>query len=238
MVLKNNPMMKRLVAALACWCLVLLAQAADLVYLNTPGGAQRLLQAPLNQQYFAVQPFVDTQENLAFCGPASMAAVLNSLPQEARPVAPQLKPFAYFTQDSFFNPQTQRIKSREATLRSGLTLQQSAELLQSFGVSADRFYGDQLTEAAFRDLITTSLKDPKARLIINFDRKSLGQAGAGHLSPLAAYDDASDSVLILDVAKFKYPPFWVTVSDLLKAMNTIDPDSGLSRGVIRVRALN
>lgn len=229
-------MIKRLVVTLVFWTFALLTQAAELVYLNTPAGAQRLLQAPLNQQYFAVQPFVDTQENLAFCGPASMAAVLNSLPQESRPVTPQLKPFAYFTQDSFFNPQTQRIKSREATLRSGLTLLQSAELLQSFGVRADRFYADQLSESAFRDLITSSLKDPKARLIINFNRKSLGQAGAGHLSPLAAYDAATDSVLILDVAKFKYPPFWVTVTDLLNAMNTIDPDSGLSRGVIRVTA--
>ena len=43
-------------------------------------------------------------------------------------------------------------------------------------------------------------------------------------------------MLILDVAKFKYPPFWVTITDLLNAMNTIDPDSRLSRGVIRVTA--
>lgn len=227
-------MIKRLACALALSIFTLLAQAADLVYLNTPEGTQRLVQSPLNQQYFAVQPFVDSQENLAFCGPASMAAVLNSLPQEARPVSPQLKPFAYFTQDSFFNPQTRHIKSREATLRSGLTLQQSTELLQSFGVLANRFYGDQLTEATFRDLIISSLKDPQARLIVNFDRKALRQTGAGHLSPLAAYDPQTDSVLILDVAKFKYPPFWVTLTDLLNAMNTIDPDSGLSRGVIRV----
>ena len=229
--------MQRLLMLLLGLTLTALAYAGDLVYLNSSAGAQRLLQADYNQQYFAVQPFVDTQENLAFCGPASMAAVLNSLPRETRPVAPQLKPFPYFTQDSFFNQRTQTIKTRESTLRSGLTLQQMADMFRQFSVNADLFYGDQLTESTFRDLMTTAMGDPNTRLIVNFDRKTLNQQGAGHFSPIAAYDGASDSVLILDVAKFKYPPFWVSVADLLNAMNTIDSDSGKSRGLIRVRAL-
>lgn len=229
--------MQRLLILLLGFTLSFFAHAADLVYLNSSAGAQRLLLADFNQQYFAVQPFVDTQENLAFCGPASMAAILNSLPREARPVAPQLKPFAYFTQDTFFNQKTRAIKTREATLQSGLTLQQSTEMFRQFGVSADSFYGDQLTEASLRDLVTTALGSPNTRLVVNFDRQVLGQLGRGHFSPVAAYDSATDSVLILDVAKFKYPPFWVSVGDLLNAMNTIDSDSGKSRGLIRVRAL-
>lgn len=229
--------MQRLLILLLGLTLSFFAHAGDLLYLNSSAGAQRLLKADYNQQYFAVQPFVDTQENLAFCGPASMAAVLNSLPKEARPVSPQLKPFPYFTQDTFFNQKTHAIKTREATLQSGLTLQQSTEMFRQFGVSADSFYGDQLTEASLRDLMTTALGDPNTRLVVNFDRQVLGQLGRGHFSPVAAYDSASDSVLILDVAKFKYPPFWVSVGDLLKAMNTIDSDSGKNRGLIRVRAL-
>lgn len=219
------------IALVFCLC----AQAAEVLYLNSPMGSQRLLHADVNQQYFAVQPFVDTQENLAFCGPASMAAILNSLPRERRPISTQLKPFPYFTQDSFFNHQTRTIKSREATLRSGLTLQEINEMLLTFGVRVDRFYGDQMSESAFREVLKSSLAQSDTRLIVNFDRRVLDQKGAGHFSPIAAYDTASDSVLILDVAKFKYPPFWVTVPDLFAAMNTIDPDSGQSRGLIRVR---
>ena len=229
--------MHRLLMLLLGLTFTFLAHASDLVYLNSTAGAQRLLQSNYNRQYFAVQPFVDTQENLAFCGPASMAAVLNSLPREARPVAPQLKPFPYFTQDTFFNQNTHAIKTREATLRSGLTLQQMTAMFRQFGVNADHFFGDQLTESTFRDLITTALGDPNSRLVVNFDRQTLGQSGRGHFSPIAAYDSTTDSVLILDVAKFKYPPFWVSVADLLKAMNTIDTDSGKSRGLIRVSAL-
>ena len=62
----------------------------------------------------------------------------------------------------------------------------------------------------------------------------MNQDGSGHFSPIGAYDSESDSVLILDVAKYKYPPFWVTTSDLQASLNTIDSDSGKSRGVVQI----
>lgn len=85
--------MRRLLIILLGLSFAALAQATELLYLNSAGGSQRLLHADYNSQYFAVQPFVDTQENLAFCGPASMAAVLNSLPRETRPISPSSNPF-------------------------------------------------------------------------------------------------------------------------------------------------
>ena len=51
---------------------------------------------------------------------------------------------------------------------------------------------------------------------------TIGQEIGGHISPLAAYDDESDRFLILDVARYKYPPVWVKASDLFDAMNTPD----------------
>jgi hypothetical protein len=43
-------------------------------------------------------------------------------------------------------------------------------------------------------------------------RPSLGQTGAGHFSPIAAWHDASDMALVLDTARFKYPPFWAPIA--------------------------
>jgi hypothetical protein len=44
-------------------------------------------------------------------------------------------------------------------------------------------------------------------------------------------------VLILDVARFKYPPHWVSLPTLFAAMQTIDSASQRSRGTsTRVRA--
>jgi hypothetical protein len=55
-------------------------------------------------------------------------------------------------------------------------------------------------------------------LCLNYNRGTLGQTGTGHFSPLAAYDAQTDSALILDVARFKYPPHWVSIDLLHQAM--------------------
>lgn len=43
-------------------------------------------------------------------------------------------------------------------------------------------------------------------------RAKLGQSGSGHFSPIGAFDRDTDMVLIMDVARFKYPPHWVSSS--------------------------
>ncbi|MGB0904790.1 MAG: phytochelatin synthase family protein, partial [Mangrovicoccus sp.] len=65
-------------------------------------------------------------------------------------------------------------------------------------------------------------------------RKALPQEGDGHISPVGAYDEASDTVLILDVAKYKYPPVWITVQKLHDAMMLPDSSSKRSRGFVEV----
>jgi hypothetical protein len=62
----------------------------------------------------------------------------------------------------------------------------------------------------------------------------MGQTGSGHFAPIAAYDVISDSVLILDTARFKYGAHWVPVALLYEAFKPIDADSGRSRGFIKL----
>ena len=50
----------------------------------------------------------------------------------------------------------------------------------------------------------------------------IGQQIGGHISPLGAYDAKADQFLILDVARYKYPPVWVETTVLFDAMNTPD----------------
>ena len=72
-------------------------------------------------------------------------------------------------------------------------------------------------------------------VIVNFLRKTLGEEIGGHISPLAAYDEKSDRFLILDVARYKYPPVWVKTADLFDAMNTPDPDNdNKTRGYVLI----
>lgn len=67
-------------------------------------------------------------------------------------------------------------------------------------------------------------------LVASFARSSLGQTGDGHFSPIAAYHPPTDSCLVLDVARFKYSPFWVPVKELYDAMIPADSVTGKSRG--------
>ena len=68
-------------------------------------------------------------------------------------------------------------------------------------------------------------------LVASYARSSLGQTGDGHFSPIAAYDATTDSVLILDVARFKYPSYWVQLKELYHAMEyPLDPVTHVSRG--------
>lgn len=67
-------------------------------------------------------------------------------------------------------------------------------------------------------------------LVISYTRKILNQTGTGHFSPIAAYDEKSDCVLILDTARFKYGSHWVPLSLIFDAMKPSDPETGQSRG--------
>lgn len=225
---------RALVTALLSFAITSVGLAAQPVYLNTPEGIQRLNQSDPREPYYQVAPYVDTQENMGFCGPASIAAVLNSFSDLSRPTASRYAPYRYFTQGGLFNAETSQIKSYEAVARSGLTLSEASRFLEQLKVSSQIYYGADLSTESLRLLLLRALSDRHARVIADFDRHVFNQSGSGHYSPLVAYDPASDSVLILDVAKFKYSPFWVTVTNLLDSIKTIDPDSQKSRGIILV----
>lgn len=108
----------------------------------------------------------------------------------------------------------------------GLTLEQSAKLLTCH-VSDEWVVNVQEADAGLslsnmQYELKAALIDPDARVMINYDRKELGQLGGGHFSPLGAYDTSTDSFLIMDVAKYKYPPVWVGSDTLFSAMATVD----------------
>ena len=61
-------------------------------------------------------------------------------------------------------------------------------------------------------------------------------AGDGHFSPLGGYHELEDMVLILDTARFKYPPHWVPLAQLYQAMASVDAVTGKARGFIKLAA--
>ena len=71
-------------------------------------------------------------------------------------------------------------------------------------------------------------------LVASYNRAVLGQTGEGHFSPIAAYAPKSDEVLVLDVARFKYPPHWVPTKMFWDAMADVNPWNNMSRGFFEI----
>ena len=74
----------------------------------------------------------------------------------------------------------------------------------------------------FRQDLMAYLNDSNTYIIVNYNGKSIGKKVNDHFSPVAAYHEESDSVLVMDVAGHKHPWFWVPVKDLFRAMATKD----------------
>ncbi|MEA5414923.1 phytochelatin synthase family protein [Synechococcus sp. BA-132 BA5] len=205
--------------------------------LMEPAGMELLVASGARADYGPLAEQFLTQANLAYCGVASAAMVLNSLAVPA-PTVPGYGRYRFWTQENVFAvPAGSQVVSAEVVRRQGMTLAELAALLASHGVKAEAIHGDRLSLEQFRALLRTNLSQPGDRLLANYLRPALGQAGGGHIAPLAAFHAPSDRVLILDVARYRYPSVWVPVADLWKAIRTLDSTSGRSRGLVTIRRL-
>ena len=99
----------------------------------------------------------------------------------------------------------------------------------------DLHYGPDISVDRFREIVISSSTCSGngcngCCIIVSYARSVMNQTGSGHFSPIGGYHREKDMVLIMDVARFKYPPHWVPLELLHEAMCTIDDDSGKYRG--------
>ena len=203
------------------------------IYWDSPEGKVLRARMPADADYWQLAPNFATQITQSYCSVASAVTVLNAMPIP-KPVDPVYAPYAYFTQANFFTPEVVKIINPKTVLDMGMTREQMVETLTPQGVNAISIAGDTLNEESLRILLKKALGDDGQFVLANYLRANLGQVGGGHWSALAAYDAQSDRVLILDVAKYKYTPVWVSVSTLQQAMATIDITSNKARGLVIV----
>ncbi|HEY8207994.1 MAG TPA: phytochelatin synthase family protein [Myxococcaceae bacterium] len=206
-----------------------------LVSLDSEEGQKLLLESKANRDYFALSSRFLTQRSTSYCGVASAVMVLNAMPVAA-PEVKEWKPFRAFTEDNVFNDEARKAASPETVSKGGLTVEQLAHLLGSNGVAARPVLASASSLEEFRKEAVANLGRPDDYLVADFWRGDLGQDFGAHWSPVAAYHEGTDRFLVLDVARFRYPPYWAKAEDLFKAMNTTDLDSGKSRGFVVVSA--
>ena len=192
---------------------------------------QVLLKRNLNLNSVKLLTHFTTQKTTTYCGIASAVMVLNST--DKIPPADSLHtPYTYFTQDDIFNEQVKTIITPEDVEKKGIRLTKLSQILQNYGVEAKPYFSNELTEKQFKEILTSAISKQEF-VIVNFLRKELQQQGGGHHSPIAAYDTQTDRFLLLDVARYKYPSYWVKSKDLWSAVNTRDGAS--YRGFIVIK---
>jgi len=230
-------MKKFLLALMLCLLvspvIVLAEENPAVVYWDTAEGKAIRSRMPADADYWQLIPTFAVQNTQSYCSVASAITVLNAMPIK-KPVDPTFAPYAYFTQTNFFTPEVTKVISAETVLAIGMTREEMAETLSRQGVTARSIAGDTFDDRSLRELLHKALGDDGQFVLANYLRGSLGQVGGGHWSALAAYDAQSDSVLILDVAKYKYPPVWVGIGTLREAIATMDKTSGKPRGLVIV----
>mgnify|MGYP000561864178 CR=1 FL=1 len=181
------------------------------------------------ESFFPLIEQFHTQADPAFCGLGSLVVALNALGVD--PGRLWKGPWRWFSEELL-----DCCIPLERVRTHGITLEEFACLARCNGARAEVHRTDAHDLASLRAAViaaTSSAVDPA--LIVSYDRGALGQTGAGHFSPIGGFDRASDHVLVLDVARFKYPPHWVSLPALHTAMQPLDPATGRPRGWVDLR---
>jgi hypothetical protein len=198
-----------------------LALPDGLIAVSDSNGESLLRDANAKADYALLSDHLESQELRSYCGVASGVTVLNSLGRN-------------LDQSTFFDVDSANLKSRLDVTFSGMTLDELAAFLAAHNANADVFHADTVAVDEFREIVRANLQSPDDFILVNYQREVLGQRRVGHISPIAAYDEESDLVLVLDTASYNYPPTWVPLAQLYSAMATVDSASGKARGFIEV----
>ena len=231
----------------------LVAFASDEGLLRLAYAGAKVGFAPLANQY-------EAQLNGAFCGPTSAAIMLNAVrnrsadlprdhdrlrPDDLRNLPAGVDPIVpRFTQDLVIakGEKTRAqvlgepvIINGKPTRDFGYQLRQFDQMLRANGLTTRVVVvDDKKPDAEIRAELVASLTLPDYYVIVNYRREVVGQRGGGHISPLGAYDAASDSFLVLDVNPAAASWVWMPTATHVKGMRTFDTVE--NRGYVLVSA--
>lgn len=213
----------------------------------------RSLQGGYAVPYLALSSCFNTQAEPAFCGISTLAIILNSLRIDPQRIWKTI--WRWYSEELL-----DCCRPLENVKESGITLEEFVCLADCNGATATLVRPSN-SEQDFDNFVQTvervctggkvkrnksecdeegdlDEENPEEFLAIAFSRETLGQTGDGHFSPIAAFDHETNSVLMFDTARFKYPPYWLPVDLLFESMLPVDKATGKSRGYVVLKARN
>ena len=171
--------------------------------------------------YFNLAAQFRTQDEPAYCGLSTLVMVLNGLSVD--PGRVWKGPWRWYHEHML-----DCCIPLDIAKKKGITLSDFYCLAKCNGLDVDIKRALPSTDINdFRRAVKEVTQSESKVLVCSYSRNILGQTGGGHFSPIGGYHPTKDLVLIFDVARFKYPPHWVSVDLLWKAMQSLDKETGM-----------
>lgn len=221
-------------------------KSVTLIDWGSDEGILRLERSQAKVDFFKLANHFQSQNNKMYCGPTSSTIILNALrvgkknmalPIDKTSISKENLVYIPKNFNPFFERYTQDMiflnspKSKEEVLGKpvlmnhqmvpdlGYQLSQLNEMLKAHGLNVQmRIANKNLKDETIKSELIKNLKSKDDYIIVNFNRETLGQVGGGHFSPLGAYDEESDSFLLMDVNPNLTNWFWVKSMDLINSM--------------------
>ncbi|WP_448187879.1 phytochelatin synthase family protein [Azospirillum sp. sgz301742] len=191
--------------------------------------------------YWTLNPYYVAQETGAACSVASVAMMINALRGLPMHASEQL-----VTQMSVLDAVgDENWKAATAESGEGVSFTELVgyvrRSLAAFGLRAEIEVfrprdNSPRTLAELRRILTENERSAEDIILLAFDQGTLtGDVTVGHIAPLGAYDSARRRVLVMDVDRSWYVPYWSSDERLLEAMLKPDHADPGGSGLIRVR---
>ncbi len=218
-------------------------------------GEQYLISSKYRQVFFRLAQCFIHQQHVTTCGVASSVMVLNAIyvqKQIKRPLdtASMFKNVTtnvsmanfIWTEQNFFE-NTQDVLNQDEIMGKvtdhhneynlGMRLYKLSSalniVLTNIHMQAILYYVNKTTEQnlnEFRRLIKDVMNSQNRYIITNYNLNiQCTELNCGHFSPIAAYDEVSDRLLLLDPWASFSPWVWVKLADFYSSMNTRDGDN-------------
>ena len=197
------------------------------------------------ESYFPLSEQFVTQSEPALCSLSSLTMVLNALNFDPQKI---WKGAWRWISEEMLKCESAELcgHSYEKIKKEGMNFSEFHSLAHCHGVTIDSYRILPTKDGSinsssnyecngleqFRNFVKYVSSSSKAKqfIIVNFSRKYIEQTGDGHFSPIGGYHREKDLVLIMDTARFKYPPFWVPLTKLYEAMTIEDINTKKPRG--------
>ena len=210
----------------------------DAVPLTQDRDYLRRAEAP---DFWALMPYYAAQQTGSACSVASVAMMINALrglpPLSSSRLVTQTRVLSEVDDDGW--------KAASEENGDGVSFGDFAGLVRR---SVDAFGLDATVEvfrpkdtspetlAALRRILDENEQDDSDIILLAYDQGTLtGDTTVGHIAPLGAYDAQTHRVLVMDVDRLWYVPYWSSDVKLLEAMVKPDRSDPAGSGLIRVR---